>query len=302
MRIKLLLALAFFPALLAAQEHVTVKGRIINERGDAVEYVQLGVPKLQIGTISAADGRFEIDMPCDTLEFFHASFQRATYPVTGPADDVVIVLHEQELPPAVSIGGNTKEKYLMRPGTNVLKNMGVISTVLRSEHPSGREIGSVAQTKKPFLVQDILFSVHSNHIPGCVASVNIYRIEGNKEDFVNVLHKPIYFDVAVSNDPQSFDIQPEDTILLDPGRYFISFQIVGYDEQAFKEYLSKPEEDRKFWEMTMDFRIYLKSSYLREVALGKMDHLPINIGIAVKGLEFENSFLKGATSSSERMP
>ena len=41
--------------------------------------------------------------------------------------------------------------------------------------------------------------------------------------------------------------------------------------------------------MTMDFRIYLKSSYLREVALGKMDHLPINIGIAVKGLEFEDA-------------
>ena len=287
MRIKLLLALAFFPALLAAQEHVTVKGRIINERGDAVEYVQLGVPKLQIGTISAADGRFEIDMPCDTLEFFHASFQRATYPVTGPADDVVIVLHEQELPPAVSIGGNTKEKYLMRPGTNVLKNMGVISTVLRSEHPSGREIGSVAQTKKPFLVQDILFTVHSNHIPDCVASINIYRIEGRKESFVNVLHKPIYFNVAVSNDPQDFDIQPEETLLLEPGRYFIAFQIVGCNSEALQAFLAKTQDEQEFWEMRMDFNIYLKSSYVREVALGGMEHLPVNIGVAVKGLEYQ---------------
>ena len=287
MRIKLLLALAFFPALLAAQEHVTVKGRIINERGDAVEYVQLGVPKLQIGTISAADGRFEIDMPCDTLEFFHASFQRATYPVTGPADDVVIVLHEQELPPAVSIGGNTKEKYLMRPGTNVLKNMGVISTVLRSEHPSGREIGSVAQTKKPFLVQDILFSVHSNHIPGCVASINIYRIEGEGESFVNVLHRPIYFGVPVSDETQHFDIQPEETLLLEPGRYFIAFQIVGCNNEALQAFLAKTQEEREFWEMSMDFNIYLKSSYVREAALGKMEHLPVNIGIAVKGLEYQ---------------
>lgn len=30
-----------------------------------------------------------------------------------PADDVVIVLHEQELPPAVFIGRNTKGKYLL---------------------------------------------------------------------------------------------------------------------------------------------------------------------------------------------
>ena len=271
------IALSLLPVLLSAQEHVTVKGRIINEQGEAVEYAQLGVPKLQIGSISAADGRFEIDMPCDTLEFFHVSYQPAAYPVTGPADDVVIILHGRELPPAVSIGGNTKEKYLMRPGTNVLKNMGVISTILRSEHPSGREIGSVAQAKKPFLVQDILFTVHSNHIPDCVASINIYRIEGRKESFVNVLHKPIYFNVAVSNDPQDFDIQPVETLLLEPGRYFIAFQIVGCNNEALQE----------FREMSMEFNIYLKNSYIREVALGEMEHLPVNIGVAVKGLEYQ---------------
>ena len=287
MRSRLALAFALLPGLLSAQERVTVKGRIVNERGEAVEYVQLGVPKLQLGTISTADGRFEMEVPCDTLEFFHVSYQPAVYPVTGPADDVVVVLHEQELAPAVFIGGDTKEKYLLRPGANVLKNMGVISTALRSEHPSGRELGSVARAKKPFLVKDILLSVRSNHIPGCVASINIYRIEGKNESFVNVLRRPIYFDVAVSNDPQDFDIQPEESILLEPGRYFIAFQIVGYDEQALKAFLAKPEEERKHWEMTMDFSIFMKSSYIREIALGEMKRFPVNIGVAVKGLEYQ---------------
>ena len=289
MRTKLAFVILLLPALLSAQERFSIKGRIVNEQGEAVEYVQIGVPNREIGTISTADGLFEIEVPRDTLEFFHVSYQPASYSVTGASDDVTIVLREQELQPAVFIGGNTKEKYLVRPGSNLLKNIGVVSFAFRSENPLGRELGSVANAKKPFLVKDILLSVHSNHIPGCVASVNIYHIEGDKENFVNVLHKPMYFDVAVSNDPRSFDIQPEETILLDPGRYFISFQIVGYDEQAFQDYLAKPEEERKYWEMTMDFRIYLKSSYLREVALGKMDHLPINIGIAVKGLEFEDA-------------
>ena len=287
MRSRLALVFALLPGLLSAQERVTVKGRIVNERGEAVEYVQLGVPKLQLGTISTADGRFEMEVPCDTLEFYHVSYQPAVYPVTRPADDVVVVLHEQELAPAVFIGGDTKEKYLLRPGANVLKNMGVISTALRSEHPSGRELGSVAQAKKPFLVKDILLSVRSNHIPGCVASINIYRIEGKNESFVNVLRRPIYFDVAVSNDPQDFDIQPEESILLEPGRYFIAFQIVGYDEQALKAFLAKPEEERKHWEMTMDFSIFMKSSYIREIALGEMQHFPVNIGVAVKGLEYQ---------------
>lgn len=287
MRIELSLAALLLPMMLSAQESVKVKGRIINRQGEAVEYVQVGVPELRIGTISTVDGRFEIDIPCDTLEFFHVSYQPAAYPVTRPVDDAVIVLREQELPPAVFIGGDTKEKYLLRPGMNVLKNLGVVSTALRSEHPSGRELGSVAQAKKPFLVKDILLTVRSNHIPGCVASINVYRIEGKKESFVNVLHRPIYFNVPVSNEPQDFDIRPEETLLLEPGRYFIAFQIVGCDDDALQAFLAKPDEERKFWEMTMDFNVFLKSSYVREVALGGTEYLPVNIGVAVKGLEYQ---------------
>ena len=285
---KILVAIVFFAfAVMARAQGVTVKGRIVNERGEAVEYVQVGVPRLQLGTISTVDGHFEIEVPCDTLEFFHVSYQPAAYSVAGPVDDVVVVLHEQELPPAVFIGGTTKEKFLLRPGTNVLKNMGIISTDVRGDRPMGRELGSVARAKKPFLVKDILLTVRSNHIPGCVASINIYRIDDEKESFVNVLHKPIYFQVAVSNGPQDFDIQPEETILLEPGRYFIAFQIVGCDDQALQTFLAKPEEERNPRELTMDFNIFLKSSYIREVALGEMKHFPVNIGVAVKGLEYQ---------------
>ena len=287
MKYELLLAFLLLPTCLFAQERVTVKGRIVNGQGEAVEYVQLGMPKHQTGTVSSADGRFEIEVPCDTLEFFHVSYQPAAYPVTGPADDVVIVLQEQELPPAVFIDGKTKEKYLLKPGTKVLKNVGIISLALRNEHPTGREIGSVAQTKKPFLVKDIFLSVHSNHIPSCVASVNIYRVEGKNKSFVNVLHKPIYFDVAVSNEPQHFHLEPEETLLLEPGKYFISFQIVDCDQEALQTFLARPQEEQHSWEMTMDFGIYLKSSFVREAALGEMIYSPVNIGVAVKGLEYQ---------------
>ena len=276
MRIKLLIALALFPALLSAQERVTVKGRIVNEQGEGIEYVQLGVPKLQIGAISDADGSFKIEIPCDTLEFFHVSYQRGFFPVKGPADDLVILLKENELPPAVFIGGNTKEKYLMRPGTSVPKKLGIITTSVNGDSPSGRELGSVAKAAKPFLVKNIQFSVRGNHIPGCVASINIYRIEGKNESFINVLHRPIHFEVSESDGPLHFDIQPDESLLLEPGRYFIAFQIVDYDK-------SIPQTP----EMTMDFNIYLKKSYLRETALGKMEHFPVNIGIAVKGLEYQ---------------
>jgi len=205
----------------------------------------------------------------------------------NPAGEIAVIRQEEELTPAVITGGTSREKYLLRPGAKIIGKQGVISISRQNGRFEDRELGSVARVRKPFLVQGILFSVHSNHIPGCVASINIYRIEGKKESFINILHKPICFDVAISDDPQQFDIQPEETLLLEPGNYFIAFQIVGYDEDALLAFLAKPDNDKKFWEMSMDFIIHFKSSYVRETALGEMKPLPVNIGIAVKGLEYQ---------------
>ena len=287
MKDRLLLALLLFPVCIYAQERVTVKGRIINEQGEAVEYVQVGVPKRQIGTISTVDGHFEISIPPDTLQFFHVSYQTASYPVTGAADDVVIVLQENELPPAVFIGGTTKEKYLVRPGVKINEKIGGADFYRPGGGGKGAELGCIANARKPFLIQDILFTIVYNHIPGCVASINVYRIEGKPETFVNVLHKPIYFNIVESDTPQDYDIQPEESILLEPGKYFIAIQIVATDEEAVRKILETPESERDPNALHMHTALYFKSSYERYSALGKMVYIPVNIGISVKGLEYQ---------------
>lgn len=285
MRVRLLLSLLILPICAQAQDLFTVKGRIINEQGEPVEYVQVGIPKLQLGTISTVDGRFEISVPSDTLEFFHVSYKTGFYPVTGPADNVVVVLHDNELPPAVAIGGNTREKYLLRPGTSVLSS--VIDFYQSTSGVVGEELGSIAKAKKPFLVKDIFFTINSNYIPGCVASINIYRIEGKPETFVNVLNKPIYVNIAGSETPREYDVKPDELILLEPGKYFIGFQIVAADEDAIRKYQERPEEERDRWFLHMYAPLYLKSSYRRSVALGELKPISVNIGIAVKGLEYQ---------------
>lgn len=288
MQIKLLLPLLLlFPIAAFGQESVTVKGRIVDEQGEAVEYVQVGIPRLGLGTISTADGHFEITAPRDTLFFFHVSYQTGAHVVTGPAEDALIVLKENELAPAVFIGGDTKEKYLLRPGTKIFGSGGVLVFEPETGSTKGVEIGSVAQTKKPFLVQDIQFGIWENTIPDCVVSVNIYRIEGQDEEFVNVLQKPLYVNVAESEKPQEFHIQPEESILLEPGKYYISFQIVDCNEKALEAYLQVPESERDWSQMRLSTILYFKSSYTRKAALGKMEHYPVNIGMVVKGLEYQ---------------
>lgn len=287
MNSKLLLAFLLLPACVHAQERVSVRGRIIDEKGNAVEYVQVGVPKRQIGTISSVDGHFEISIPPDTLEFFHVSYKTASYPVTGDADDVVIVLHEQELSPAVSIGGNTKEKYLVRPGVKVNERIGGADFYRPGGGGKGAELGCIAKVRKPFLIKDIQFTILDNHIPGCVASVNVYRIEGDPETFINVLHKPIYVNIIESDSRQDYSIQPEETVLLEPGKYFVALQIVATDDEAVHRILETPESERHPRALHMSTALYFKSSYERYAAMGKMMKIPVNIGVAVKGLEYQ---------------
>jgi hypothetical protein len=287
MRIRLLLAFLLLPACALAQESIHLSGRIVDEQGEPVEYVHVGIPKLQLGTISTADGRFEITVPRDTLEFIHLSYQTGRHVVTGPADDIVTVLHANELRPAVFIGGDTKEKYLLRPGKKVFGNQGVLVFYPQADAAKGVEIGSVASTRKPFLVQEIQFGIWQNSIPDCVVSVHLYRIEGKKESFVNILQSPIYVKVPESEKPQEFHIRPEETILLEPGKYFISFQIVDCNEKALEAYLQVPESERDFTQMRLTTILYFKSSYTRKSALGKLEHYPVNIGMVVKGLEYQ---------------
>ena len=285
MRFRLLLAFLLLPACIYAQKRFPVRGRIVDEKGEAVEYVHVGIPKYGIGTVSTVDGRFEIEVPADTLEFHHVSYQTGHYPVSGQQDDLVIVLKGSELPPAVFIGGKTKEKYLLRPGTRFLGAQGGFDA--RDGITKGKEVGSIAKVRKPFLIKDILFTITGNRIPGCVVSINIYRIEGEPREFINILHKPIYTEVSVSDDRQDFDIRPEESILLEPGDYFISFSLVDCDMDAVRRFQETPESERNPTDMELYTNIYFKSSYYRESSLAKLEYVPINIGISVKGLEYQ---------------
>ena len=282
---RLYLLLLLLPVCVFAQERVTVKGRIVNAQGDPVEYVQVGIPSQGIGTISSLDGRFSVEVPAETLEFHHVSYQTGYYLVSGPAEDVLIVLEESELAPAVFIAGDTKEKYLLRAGVRIPQAVGDFH--LPGGTVKGNELGSVARARKPFLIKDIRFSLLSNHIPGCVASINIYRIEENPESFINILHKPIYVDVPVSDEKQDFDIQPEEPVLLEPGKYFISFALVDCDMDAVRKLEEIPESERDPLAMHLIVPMYFKSSYERFQALGKLIHFPVNIGLEVKGMEYQ---------------
>ena len=67
----------------------TVKGHVVNERGETVEYVSIGIEEDSVGVISDAQGHFTLTIPAgrkDELTFTHVSYQTVTIPYTTYAD------------------------------------------------------------------------------------------------------------------------------------------------------------------------------------------------------------------------
>ena len=156
---------------------------------------------------------------------------------------------------------------------------------------TGMEIGSVIEVRKEFTVRKISFEVLRNALPGCVLGVNIYKTEGSPASFDNVLTKPIYCNIPVSEEKTKCQIEPEETIILSPGKYFIALALVDCDRDLQEKWKDKPswgKDERIDNSMTsIDFPLYLKSGYKRSKAMQDFESIPIGTGLAVEGTELQ---------------
>ena len=84
-----IITILFALAAMAGQAQTTVKGHVINERGENIEYVSIGIEEDSVGVISDAQGHFTLTIPAgrkDELTFTHVSYQTVTIPYTTYAD------------------------------------------------------------------------------------------------------------------------------------------------------------------------------------------------------------------------
>ena len=198
------LFILLFCQVLSAQEAAdTLRGRIVNAAGKPVEYVHIGIPSQKIGAISSRDGQFELIVPrgkAGTVEFHHVSYETYYLPVSEFSKNLTIALSNQELTPAIAHSGRVREKYLIKRGVALLSEKASVAGVFlpqeqskqREDSKSG-ELGSVANVKHPFRVEEIAFPMMENSIPGCVISFNIYKVSDKDTVFENILTKPCVY-------------------------------------------------------------------------------------------------------------
>lgn len=247
-----------------------VKGHVVNERGEKIEYVSLGFEADSVGTISDANGNFTIEIPANRkndLVFTHVSFQKAIVPyetyangqqLTVTMKDKVVELAE------VVVGKKNKPQKIAGKAVS-----GPMASFRGKGKADALEWGPVFRSKKDYVISDILLTIKGSSYQWCVLSFNIYEIQDSK--FVNILNKPIYHRIEKSNCKQRLDIQPQETIMLKgKKRYYISVAVIDSDSYGI-----------------LDMQSQFKTSYARNITKGKKRKLPIGPAIQVKGYEIE---------------
>ena len=264
--ITILLALV----AMAGQAQTKVKGHVVNERGETVEYVSIGIEEDSVGVISDAQGHFALTIPAgrrDDLTFTHVSYQTTTIPYATYADghELTVTLKDKVVELAeVVVGKKNKPQKIAGKAVS-----GPTASFRGKGKVDGTEWGPVFKSKKDYVISDILLTVKSSSYQWCVLSFNIYEIQGSK--FVNILNKPIYQRIEKSNGKQRLDIQPQETIMLKgKKRYYISVAVIDSDSYGI-----------------LDMQSQFKTSYARNITKGKKRKLPIGPAIMVQGYEIE---------------
>ena len=84
-----IITVLFALVTMAGLAQTKITGHVVNERGETVEYVSIGIEEDSVGVISDAQGNFTLTIPTgrrDELTFTHVSYQTATIPYTTYAD------------------------------------------------------------------------------------------------------------------------------------------------------------------------------------------------------------------------
>ena len=268
---KTILLTVLMQLMITASAQTVVKGEVVNERGETVEYVSIGFDEDSVGVISDVKGHFTLTIPAGRtkdLTFTHVSYKDAIVPYYTycKGNDLKVVLKDKTVELAeVVIGKKNKSKTLS--GRSLIKT-GTVGFV--GSQDGGTEWGPIFKNSKDYVLSELLLSIAKCKYDECVLSFNVYELQGKK--FINVMNKPIYKRISPTDNGKKFSVSPEEHIVLKgKKKYCISVSVVDYKGNG-----------------GIFFPANFKSSYARNAVKGKMRKLPAGPPIIVKGYKVEN--------------
>ena len=271
---KTIISHFFVLVSLSMAAQTVVKGHVVNERGETVEYVSIGFDDENdsVCVISDAKGHFELTIPKDRkkdLSFTHVSYLEALVPYQEYAkgQELTVILEDKVVELAeVVIGKKNKPKTIVGKG---IPAPGLVGTSGQGSD-LGPEGGVTFSCNKEYVISDILVKISGCTFKQCKVSINVYEKVGKQ--FVNVHQKPIYETLTNAKSKYILDVRPEENIVLKPKKdYYVSIRVVdGYGEKGF-----------------LYMNAFMKNGLYRNAVKGKTKKFPVCPAIMVKGYVVE---------------
>ena len=246
----------------------TVKGHVINERGEGVEYVSIGIEEDSVGVISDAQGHFTLTIPAgrkDELTFTHVSYQTATIPYSTYADghEMTVTLKDKVVQLAEVVVGKKSKPHTLSGKSWVRTS----TSGFRGDCKGNIEWGPIFKNRKDYLLTDIVVSIDKCEYEECLLSFNCYEVRDKK--LYSVLNKPIYKRVTPADTEKQLYVSPAESVVLKgKKKYCVTICVVDIKGNG-----------------SLSFPAIFKSSYARHKVKGKMRKIPGCPMIIVKGYE-----------------
>lgn len=268
---RLSLLIAVLLVFNTSKAQISLKGNVVNERGETVEYVSIGFEADSIGTISDAEGNFVLTFPANRrqdLLFSHVSYQLERIPYAFYAqceDSLTIVLKDKVVGlEEVVIDKNNQLKTIVGKGLTIPGLVGMSG----KGRPDSNEWGVAFQCQHDCRISDILLLVAGCEYSKCLLRMNLYEVHDGK--FENILNKPLYHEVSKTDGKRLLDFVPEEAILLKrQKKYFVSVSGVDTYGESGAVY----------------FQAQIRTSYARFLPQGTKKKLPAGPVIVVKVYE-----------------
>ena len=240
-----------------------ISGFVIDNDGNSIEYVNIGITDKNIGTVSNKQGYFNLSINSefynDTLLFSCIGYNSYTVKISDLSKNEntltskKYVLDEVRVPPSLhtqkSLGIKTRSKSINAGFENNLP---------------GYECGIIIHQKKKAFIKKVNLNISTCSYDTIFYRVNIYKVSGDM-NFTNILKNPIYINLPkeLINDEIQIDLQNQNIIV--EGDFLITLEHIKYLGQGKLNFCSS----------------LFNKTYIRKTSQGKWITAPIGISINV---------------------
>jgi pimeloyl-ACP methyl ester carboxylesterase len=184
-----------YPVIKFRKGGIRITGRVVDEKNrEELAYVNVGIQNKNLGTVSAPDGRFQLNIDSvlkdDSIRFSMAGYKSFTAPVAEflkTSRPLIIPLKENVsgLQEVVISAKAMKTEIRGNTTTSNFVNIGLPLRFLGSETGIRLALG-----KKPVLLKSFSFNISDNRVDTAVFRLNIYNFKNGKPH-ENILHQNI---------------------------------------------------------------------------------------------------------------